>query len=182
MYSYLLRPVHPGEQTQEHRRYLDAIRAYLSADKIEKRGRTIERTGYNVIYAPVASPPPEEYSADWVLEHYNFQRSVSLLKPVDNEQHRMHLGGPYILSASSPLSPESDLSRLHYLYFDLGGVPNDMIELWVRAFAIQASKARFWEIDTQEMFTLGVRTYINKASHLRPGLPDGAVAIIWHAR
>jgi hypothetical protein len=111
-------------------------------------------------------------AACMLVGNYNYARAAALLSLFG----RPHAEGPYIVSATQPLSKAAKLPS-QFLYQDLSSVPPEMAVIWVRAFMNQARKQEFWLTDTEEEFIVGLRTLIARASRQ---LPDFHSAIKWN--
>jgi hypothetical protein len=128
----------------------------------------IPRRDLNIVYLPIKVISESGVSAEWVLEHYDYARSRSLLRAVPG--HRRD--GPYIVSVLKPLSRTTTLSG-QYLDQDLSAVPPHLVTAWVREFLNQAAQERFWEARTVQRFALRLRTTIAIAAVGLPEVKDG---------
>jgi len=100
---------------------------------------------------------------------YNYARAAALLSLFGTP----HTDGPYIISATQPLS-KADALPIQYLYQDLSSVPPEMVVLWVEAFIRQAREPEFWKTNTEEQIILHIRDAIAEAGGQ---LPDFSSAI-----
>jgi hypothetical protein len=163
LYSYLLFANAPDDAALD--RYKKAIQAYvalmpdiLALEKYVKPGELA------ITYAPVDSQPPRSVSADWILEHYDYARSLVLLRTIPE----VHRDGPYLLAALTPLTGKASLPGA-YLFQDLSTVPPNLVSAWIKLFLNQAAQERFWEPKTAATLGLRLRTAIGV---MAVGLPD----------
>lgn len=159
LYSYLLlkRPT----STTARQRCLLTIRAFLqSIPRIRELQKYVARPNLNNTYILINEDAPQNPSAEWILENYNYTLSSVLLRNIDGAVG----AGPYIVSSLATLSRESRLSG-NYLNLNLSTVParRDIINLWVKGFVSRASEKYSWHGEVGPQFTLQLRSYIATA-------------------
>ena len=166
LYSYLLMGAPPIESTRD--RYLKVIDAYLKLiPSVEKLKQNIRAQEINATYVPVDAKVPDNVSAAWILEHYDYARARALLRLIPGNLRE----GPYFVSTLAPLTGATQMTD-QYLFQNLSAVPtapDDLASWWVREFMNQAAQERFWDSNTAAQFALKLRTTIGIVS---VGLPD----------
>jgi len=163
LYSYFLL----GSKDLPRERCLLAIRAYLAALTDVERQHDLPSAELNVAYLPVGGAAPPDFTAEWLLDHYDYAKAQALLHVLPD----VLTEGPYIVSTLKPLSSYTRRPD-HYLFQDLSIVPtepSDLISWWVREFIHQSAQERFWEPRTGGLLALKIRTTI---AVLAIGLPD----------
>jgi hypothetical protein len=106
------------------------------------------------------------------VDEYDYARAAALLSLFAAP----HMGGPYIVSATQPLSGAGKLPS-QYLYQDLSSVPPELTPLWIKLFMAQAREEEFWRTRTKDEFVLRLRTFI---ASVNQQLPDFSALIRWH--
>jgi hypothetical protein len=166
LYSYLLIGAPPIESTRD--RYLKVINAYLNLlPAIEQLKRNIRIQEINATYLPVDRKAPNNVSAEWLLEHYDYSRARALLRLVPGNLRE----GPYFVSSLTPLTGATEMPE-RYLFQNLSAVPtapSDLASWWVRQFMNQAAQERFWNSKSVAEVALKLRTTL---AILSVGLPD----------
>lgn len=166
LYSYLLFGGPPNNNSRE--RYLKAIEAYLTlVPSIISLEKYFAPSELNITYLPVDAAPPQttdvKLLAKWVLEHYDYPRARFLMRQLTGDRR----DGPYIVSASAPLSAPKPLS--HHLWQDVSAVPAQLAGSWIKEFMNQAAQERFWETRSLPQLRLKIRAAI---AVLSMALPD----------
>jgi hypothetical protein len=168
LYSYLL--LTPTSSDSVRQRYLAVISAYRNQlIPIDKLAAFVDSKQLNITFVPVMKAPPAAPSAEWILDHYDYERADQLLQPL-SQKHFSE--GPYLVSVLNPLTQDPHPDRSQMLFQDLSHVPvqpADLIGWWIREFMEQAAQQRFWDAKTADMLALNLRTAI---SVLASGLPD----------
>jgi hypothetical protein len=119
----------------------------------------------NITYVPVDAAPPVALRAEWLVEHYDYERAQVLFG-----QLKEPCKGVCLLSTLVPLTQNADPGQ--FGFEDLSTVPSqppDLITWWLREFLAQSAQERFWDARTGKRFVLTMRTTI---SALAVGLPD----------
>jgi hypothetical protein len=122
------------------------------------------------IGGPYSRSNPEA-TASVLVSSYDYARAEALLSLLRSP----HTEGPYIISATQPLSKLGTLPS-QYLYQDLSSVPPRLVLLWINEFMSQAQEPEFWRTRTGEQFILRLRTAIAVAGEQ---MPDFSGAIRW---
>lgn len=163
LYSYILFADAPDDTSRD--RYKKAIEAYVSLmPDVLALERYLKPGELAITYAPVDAPPPRSVSSDWILEHYNYAHAQVLLRLIPDTHH----GGPYLLSALTPLTGKAAVPGV-YLFQNLSTVPPHLVSAWMKLFLNQTSQERFWEPQTTALLGLRLRTAIGV---MALGLPD----------
>jgi hypothetical protein len=165
LYSYLLFAAPPDDDASRER-YTRIIESYLNLiqDVVRLENSHAKPSELNNTYLPLDADPPRFASPDWILQHYNYARALVLLRAIPGT----HRNGPYIVSASKPLSNQSG-SPERYIFQDLSIVPPHLVGAWIKLFLNQAAQEHFWESQSMEAFVLKLRTSIGI---LAIGLPQ----------
>jgi hypothetical protein len=161
LYSYLLLGAPPIESNRD--RYLKVITPYLQLIRpVEELKKHIRTQEINVTYVPVDAKVPDNLSAAWILEHYDYARARALLRLIPGNFRE----GPHFVSTLAPLTGATRTPD-QYLFQNLSAVPtvpNDLVSWWVREFMNQAAQERFWDSNTAAQFALKLRTTIGIVS------------------
>jgi hypothetical protein len=167
LYSYVLLTPDGGNEAakQWNRSVLDSwLRKVLPVTALERKEST---TGLNATFVPVDAVPADEPDLDWVLKHFDYQRSDQLLRALVGA----HTHGPYLVSAMSPLQVKYQ-GRL--LVLDASWAPPSTIQFWMDQFVNQAGQERFDQPRAFDLFNLKLRTAIGV---LAEGLPQAREAL-----
>ena len=164
LYSYLLFGSRPTEATRD--RYLKILAAYLNFDSVF----ALEKVNYkpsqlNITYLPLELSGSVDSSAEWLLDHYDFERARSLLDSLPGERK----DGIYFVSSAKPLGSHAAPGHLMQDLTTVPTSPSDLIAWWTREFLNQAAQEHFWEPRTAELLGLRLRTTI---SVLAAGVPS----------
>lgn len=193
LYSYLLWWSNPP--AQDRTRYLRVISAFLTIQKasvvegtekaVDSQGRavapveTVKPQNLNLAYIPVTAQPPEQLTADWVLNNYDENRARLLLGRLPNNLHR----GPYIVSVLHPLKTTLSSSD-HFLFQNLSSptITDDLAYAWVQQFQSQALQEAFWKPSMMTSFVLTMRDQVGALTVQIPDAKQGlATWIQWIA-
>lgn len=154
LYSYMLLGAPPNDSNYE--RYKKFVQAYLDRIlNLEQLQRYFLPSQLNVIYLPVDKEPPDTFTTDWILDHFDYERARFLLASVPG----IHGDGPFIISSYHPLQGPDSLTA-PYLFEDLSTVPPEVVEFWVQQFKSQTAQERSWDKQTVSRLALKLRTGI----------------------
>lgn len=170
LYSYILFGSQPSDDYIRER-YLEAISSYIdTVSTISKLETNFTKPQLNVTYLLLnRTPSPSGTSAEWLLQHYNYERARKLTDNIPPEWTSNKLrNGPYIISVLKPLTTGAD-SDDEFLFQDMSDVPPHLTALWIKEFKDQVAKEHFWKKDMMKEFALLLR---KKIGALSEGLPD----------
>lgn len=159
LYSYMLLG---GPVTDSNRqRYTTFLNSFLSDVLVyDPLSKEFSPQQLNIAYLPVVSDLPVSFNVDWVLNHYDFERSQGLISRFPE----LHGEGPFIISVAQPLSRYQQLSDPKpRLIEDLSTVPVSVVEFWVKQFLVQTGQDR-WDSATLSGLALRMRTAIEVAA------------------
>jgi hypothetical protein len=160
LYSYILFGEPPSDATRE--RYLAVLTSFLNLPQSREVRKTLPLQQLNVTLVPIRGSD-EPSSADVLLRSYDYARAAALLTKINCGNGEIpcgpHLGGPYIISTTIPLSGLDTVSG-HFLYQDLSAVPARIVPLWTDEFLKQASQPEFWKKRNGTQAALKLRTAI----------------------
>lgn len=163
LYSYFLLGAPPDENSRD--RVLKGIEAYLRlSQSIADLEPLLERRELNANHMPVNGPLPENVTAQWLLDHYDYARARVILSRIDATFRR----GPYLLSSLTAAGERQPISG-PVLFQDLSSVPSHLVANWYELFLNQAAQERFWEEHKLRQVALRMRTIIGI---LAIGLPE----------
>jgi hypothetical protein len=125
----------------------------------------------NIAYIPTTEPPPDncrsfppaDTCADWVITHYDTQRSKALLMQLERYTHKQYRTGPYIISTLHPLSAGLPSPPL-FQNLSASYMSKDLAIAWIRAFQNQAMSQQFWKADAMQTFALNLRSTVETAA------------------
>ena len=159
LYSYLLLGGPVNDSNRE--RYTAFLKSFLADVLIyDPLSKEFSPPQLNIAYVPVVSDLPVSFNVDWVLSHYDFERSQGLM----NRFPELHGGGPFIISIAQPLSRYQPLSDPKpRLIEDLSTVPLPVVDFWVKQFLVQTAQDR-WDSATLSGLALRMRTAIEVAA------------------
>ncbi|MBW0001166.1 MAG: hypothetical protein JO015_18900 [Verrucomicrobia bacterium] len=173
LYSYMLLGAPPNDSN--HERYKKFVQAYLDRlIKFEELQSYFLPSQLNVTYLPVDKEPPETFTSDWVLDHFDYARARFLLAAVPG----IHGDGPFIISSYHPLQGPDSLTK-PYLFEDLSSAPPEVVEFWVQQFKSQTAQERSWDKETVSRVALRLRTVI---AIFAKGLPDVQRAVFQYIK
>jgi hypothetical protein len=159
LYSYLLLGGPVNDSNRE--RYTTFLKSFLTDVLIyDPLSKEFAPQQLNIAYLPVVSDLPVSFNVDWVLSHYDFERSQGLMSRFPE----LHGWGPFIVSVAQPLSKDRQLSDPKpRLLEDLSTVPVTVVDFWVKQFLIQTAQDR-WDSATLSGLALRMRTAIEVAA------------------
>jgi hypothetical protein len=159
LYSYMLLGGPVNDSNRE--RYTTFLNSFLTDVLIyDPLSKEFSPQQLNIAYLPVVSDLPVSFKVDWVLNHYDFERSQGLMSRFPE----LHGEGPFIISIAQPLSRYRQLSDPKpRLIEDLSTVPVSVVEFWVKQFLIQTGQDR-WDSATLSGLALRMRTAIEVAA------------------
>lgn len=163
LYSYMLLGAPTNDSNRG--RYQKFVQAYLDKIfKVKELERYFPSSQLNITYLPVDREPPDDFTTDWVLDHFDSARARFLLASIPG----IHGDGPFIISSSHPLQGPDSIT-VPYIFEDLSGVPPDVVDFWVRQFKSQTAQEHSWDKETVSGVALRLRTAI---AILAVGLPE----------
>jgi hypothetical protein len=171
-YSYFLLGSKPTDEITRQR-YLSALQAWVAILPVPED--LIPSSALNVTFLPLTSPPANkaDTSAEWLLEHYDWERARFLLQRLAGD----HLRGPYIVSSRQPLGALDVLDK-DYLFQDLSTVPPQLVNAWVREFSLQSAQEQFWNERSWSVFALKLRTVIGTLASALPDMRSSIASLI----
>ena len=197
LYSYILFGARASSASDRWRLYYATITAFLAIPAFYDELRFVPPGRMNITLLPVStsreqlpsvSKPffqldqsrlsicpgdvPLQQAACVLVDDYDYARAAAILSLFDGP----HMGGPYIISATQPLSRARTLP-IQYLYQDLSSVPPQLVPLWINLFMVQARDEQFWKTRSKDEFILRLRTTLAVVS---AQLPDLSASIGWH--
>jgi hypothetical protein len=168
LYSYMLLGAPPNDSNRE--RYKKFVQAYLDRIiKLKELESQFRPSQLNITYLPVDEEPSDDFTTDWVLDHFDYARARFLLASIPG----VHGDGPFIISSYHALQGPSSLTT-PYIFEDLSSVPPDVVEFWVQQFKSQTAQERSWDKETVSSVALKLRTAI---AIVAMGLPEVQKAV-----
>ncbi len=169
LYSYILLAARPDESNME--RYRAVLAGYLRLEDI-RLGAYFSDSQLNVTYVPVDRDPAPSLNVQWVLDHYDYERSRFLLGRLHDRDLDLGGDGPFIVSGLHPLGEAGSAGP--FISQNLSTVPLSVIPLWMQAFRSQTTQQRVWQRRTIGTIALNLRTVIAVAAE---GLPMAEKAV-----
>jgi hypothetical protein len=160
---------HPNELSNAGTGEFDFSREHVAIHLLEHQAAT--RGIQSEIRWQLQAQGDAQEIACILVGNYDYARAQVLLSRFTTP----HLDGPYVISATQPLSSALTPPD-HYLYQDLSSVPPELVPLWIKEFMVQAQEPEFWKARTKDQFILRLRTAIAVAGQQ---LPDLSQAVRW---
>ena len=164
LYSYLLFSSAPITDT-EKQRDLAVLKVFIEGmNDVAEFESYKPKADLNVTYLLVVEHPQQSVpSPEWVLSKYNFVRAQVLLGILGRSGHDVRQG-PYVVSATKPLSHLTEIPEPH-LWQDMSSVSPTVAASWEKEFITRASRKEFWAPDTRNQALLDLRTFIANAAN-----------------
>jgi hypothetical protein len=156
LYSYVLFGEHINPSNRDL--YEAIVASYLNLDEVRRfQSEGVDKKALNVTYLPLLQPAPQEPTAAWVLDNYDYVAAQVLLKKLTGADDT---SGAYLVSYDKPASAGTDVDRRRLLVQNLSGVPPNLAFLWIREFKAQVRQSQYWDQKTVGQLMLRMRTQL----------------------
>ncbi len=179
LYSYILFKSRPTALKKNL--YIEMIlKVFGRTHKLDKHtNRDTPKKELHVTYFLIQTAAPKmqmkpEAMAEWILEHYDYQRAGKIMRKASV----LEQNGPLLLSAFQPLTSSAAQIDSNILMQNFSKIPSDrkhLIHAWVDTFFNHASIPQKWDDASLSQLVLDLRTGIARAARIMPLIQEALV-------